>query len=72
MNDVTATSSSGASTVGMLIPVRVFLVIGLGLYLFFCYCCKRVCEKAGHNPGVLIWIPIVQLIPLLRVAGMAE
>ena len=35
-----------------------------------CYCCKRICEKAGHEPGILIWIPIANMIPLLEVAGL--
>lgn len=47
------------------------MVIFLALYLFFCFCCKRICQKAGRGPGALIWIPILQAIPLLRVAGMA-
>jgi hypothetical protein len=55
-----------------LISFLFIFVIALGFYVFFCYCCKRICEKAGHDPGVLIWIPIANLIPLLRVAGMAE
>jgi len=46
------------------------LVIGLLFYLFFCFCCKRICEKCGHNPGILIWIPIAQYVPLLQVAKM--
>lgn len=60
-----------AAGAGLLFFLFIFL-IALGFYLFYCYCCKRICEKAGHNPGVLIWIPIVNIIPLLRVAGMAE
>jgi hypothetical protein len=55
-----------------LVSILFILLIALGFYLFFCYCCKRICEKTGHNPGVLIWIPIVNILPLLRVAGMAE
>jgi hypothetical protein len=48
-------------------------MIGLLLliYLFFCYCSKLICEKAGHRPGALIWLPILQMIPLLRAAGMS-
>jgi hypothetical protein len=44
----------------------VFLV-----YLFFCYCAMLICQKAGHPPGALVWIPILQLIPLYRAAGMS-
>lgn len=46
------------------------LFVALLFYLFFCFCCKRICEKAGHNPGILIWIPIAHFIPLLQVAKM--
>lgn len=63
-NDAVA---AGASIVMLL----VVLAISLAVYLFFCYCGKRICEKCGVNPGVLIWIPIANLVPLLQVAGMA-
>ncbi len=62
-------SSEGSGLASILIGL-VGLVIGLGIYLFFCYCCKLICEKAGHQPGILIWIPIVNLVPLLTVAKM--
>lgn len=54
-----------------LFMIGLILIIGLAFYIFFCFCCKRICEKCGHQPGVLIWIPIVNLIPMLQVAGMA-
>ena len=47
------------------------LVIGLGVHLFFAFCLKKICEKAGSQPGFLIWIPILQIFPLLKAAGMA-
>jgi hypothetical protein len=40
-------------------------------YLFQCYCCMLICRKAGHPPGLLIWLPILQVFPLLRAAGMS-
>lgn len=46
------------------------LVLGIGFYVFYCYCLKLICEKCGKNPGVLIWIPILQIIPMLEVAGL--
>ena len=58
-----------ATGMGLAMMFVVFVVV-LGFYLFYCYCAKRICEKCGTNPGVLIWIPIVQLIPLLEVAKM--
>ena len=47
------------------------LVLALGLYVFYSYCLKLICQKAGRDPGVLIWIPFVQLVPLLGVAGLS-
>jgi hypothetical protein len=56
-----------------LTPSLVGAVMGFTLliYLFFCYCSKLICKKAGHEPGALIWFPILQMIPLLRAAGMS-
>jgi hypothetical protein len=57
-----------------IIGSKVFLAllgIVLLVYLFHCYCFMLICQKAGHPPGVLIWIPIVQFIPMLRAAGMS-
>jgi hypothetical protein len=48
----------------------IFLLIWLVLYLFGCYIMKRICEKVGTEPGILIWIPILQLIPILKAADM--
>jgi len=39
-------------------------------YAFFCYCSMLICKKAGTEPGVLVWIPILQMVPLVRAAGM--
>jgi hypothetical protein len=58
------------STLAGIIAILVLLVLCLGLYIFYCFCCKRICEKVGQEPGILIWIPVAQLVPLLQVAGM--
>lgn len=64
-------STSQAAWAGLGIAMfLVILVVSLALYIFYCYCCKRICEKTGKDPGILIWIPIVNLIPLLQVAGL--
>ena len=39
-------------------------------YLFGCYVLMRICRNAGHDPGFLIWIPVLQLIPMFRAAGL--
>jgi len=41
------------------------------LYLFTCYCYMLICKKAGGEPGVLVWLPVLQLFPLLKAAGMS-
>jgi len=65
------TTTNAVATGFGLLMIGLILVISLAFYIFFCFCCKRICEKCGHQPGVLIWIPIVNLIPMLQVAGMA-
>ena len=47
------------------------LGIALLIYLFHCYCCMLICRKTGNPPGILVWVPVVQLFPLLRAAGMS-
>ena len=42
-----------------------------GFYLFGCFCLKLVCEKAGAEPSLLVWLPLLQLIPAYRAAGMS-
>jgi hypothetical protein len=53
-------------------PVVVGLILGglFVVYLFVCYCLKLICQKTGHEPGILIWLPILQMLPLFRAAGM--
>ena len=41
------------------------------IHLLFCYCCLLICQKAGQEPGMLIWLPILQVFPLLRAARMS-
>lgn len=41
------------------------------VYFFFCYCAMLVCQKTGAQPGVLIFIPVLQAVPMLRAAGMS-
>jgi hypothetical protein len=45
--------------------------VGGGIYLFFSMCLWLICRKTHSSPGPLIWLPILQLIPLLRAANMA-
>jgi len=45
--------------------------IAVAIYLFFSFCCMLICKKTGNQPGLLVWIPILQLFPLLKAAGMS-
>ena len=65
MNDTGNTAAAAAMGLGMIVFVVFALLIGLAVYVFFCFCYKRICEKCAVTPGVLIWIPIAQLVPLL-------
>jgi hypothetical protein len=43
----------------------------LALFLLHSYCCMLICNKVGTKPGVLVWLPLLQLFPLLRAASMS-
>jgi hypothetical protein len=43
----------------------------LALYFFHSYCCMLICIKAGSKPGALVWLPLLQLVPLLKAAAMS-
>lgn len=49
----------------------VLLAILVLLYLFRAYCYMLVCRKAGGEPGVLVWLPVLNAVPLLKAAGMS-
>jgi uncharacterized membrane protein YhaH (DUF805 family) len=69
MNDTGNTAAAAATAMGLGM-ILFILLIALAFYVFFCFCCKRICEKCGVTPGILIWIPIANLVPLLQVAKM--
>lgn len=54
-------------------PVLALSLLGMTMlfYLFFCYCNMLICQKTGNAPGILVWLPVLQLFPLLRAAGMS-
>jgi hypothetical protein len=47
------------------------VAILLALYFFSGFCCKRLVEKTGNEPGILVWFPVLRLFPLVRAAGMS-
>jgi uncharacterized membrane protein YhaH (DUF805 family) len=67
MNENAQAAAGALFGLGM---VMFLILIGLAFYVFACFCYKRICEKCGVTPGVLIWIPIVHFIPLLQVVKM--
>ena len=67
--------SGGPASLATINLGRNFTIILIGsvvlLYMLFCYCGLLICEKTGNPAGVLGWIPVLQLLPLLRAAGMS-
>ena len=39
-------------------------------YLLFCYCCLLICRKTDNDPGLAVWLPVIQIFPLLKAANM--
>lgn len=70
MSKLTSFSATSAWRLGVAV-LLVGLALVLGMYLFYCYCLKLICIKAGHTPGFLIWLPVLQLFPALRAADMS-
>ncbi len=48
-----------------------FFAVCLLLHLFHSYCCMLICRKAGAEPGILVWLPVLQTFPMLRAAKMS-
>ena len=44
-------------------------IVGV-VYIFVSTCFWLICRKTHNAPGPLVWVPILQLIPLLRAANM--
>lgn len=53
-------------------PLVLLFIVGcvLAVYVFFCYCLKCIVEKCGEKTDATIWIPILQMLPLFRIAKM--
>jgi hypothetical protein len=52
---------------------EIYMAAGVlaAFHLIFCFFLKLICQKAGNEPGILIWLPVFQLFPLLRAAAMS-
>ena len=47
-------------------------IAGLLLFhLFYSFCLFHICAKVGQKPGILVWLPLLQLIPLHRAADIS-
>jgi hypothetical protein len=71
-------ASGGGARTSFELPVTVnpvliwaVLLIGLLFHLFFSYCGRLICSKAGSEPSFLIWLPVLQIFPMFRAAGMS-
>jgi hypothetical protein len=51
----------------LFLPVLVIISLS---YLLFCYCCQLICRKTDNDPGMAIWLPVLQIFPLLKAANM--
>ena len=69
--------SARAAVMAWIGPKPNYTVLGVALagclllYLFYSYCCALICRKTGNAPGILVCLPVLQLFPLLRAAGMS-
>jgi hypothetical protein len=50
--------------------IAVVSVLLVAVCLLAGYCCKLIVEKTGNDPGILVWLPVLQILPLLRAAGL--
>ncbi|HXT11089.1 MAG TPA: hypothetical protein VN873_05950 [Candidatus Angelobacter sp.] len=57
---------------GSMLPLYIFLCLLLLLHLISSTCAWTLCRKTHNSPGPLVWVPVLQLIPLLRAANMAR
>ena len=70
---VSGSFGSGTPMFASINPATLLSLLGIALlvYFFFCYCCALICRKTGNPPGLLIWVPVLQIFPLLRAASMS-
>ncbi len=53
-------------------PLTISIILGISavVYVFLSICFWMICRKTHIAPGPLVWVPFLQLIPLLRAANM--
>jgi hypothetical protein len=47
-------------------------MVGLLIHLLVSFLLRMICRKAGSEPGLMIWLPFLQVFPLLKAAGMSR
>ena len=52
--------------------IGTLLAILLLLHFSFSYCCHLICMKARGARSFLVWLPLLQWIPMFRAAGMSR
>jgi len=55
----------------IVVVLTAFLVMIPLIHFFFAYTAGMICRKAGHEPGFLVWMPILGIIPLLKAAKLS-
>jgi len=53
-------------------PMTLYIILGIiaAAHIFVSTCFWLICRKTHNAPGPLVWVPVLQLIPLLRAANM--
>jgi hypothetical protein len=48
------------------------VVLTIGMYIYTSYLFWLICVKTETRPGILVWLPFLQIFPLLRAARMSS
>jgi hypothetical protein len=71
-----ALQKNGSAQLSKITGNKTWLLISVGIlagiYLFFANCCRLICRKTHNAAGFLVWVPLLQLIPLFRAANMSR
>lgn len=47
------------------------LIFAVGGYFYLSFLFWMICIKVGNKPGLPVWLPVLQIVPLLEAAGMS-
>lgn len=71
IQNVSASWVLKAAAVGFLLALLALaFCCALVAHLFYCFCLKRICERVGQEPGLLVWFPILNIVPRMRAAKL--